>query len=192
MGREVSGSKGFFLAVIVLLALAIFVSYWGDSTAGQAIRSQGPGNQEPRCTTNFKEPCGFSPIDPIEVFANHEEDAIKQSKAKCDTQIEAKVTDMNNCILLNRAKCPVPCRFSEEDRKSTVGPCKIDSCIYTIRVYNRPDYYYVVCTYQYDLDGKKIEPGDCNMVKDTGQRTPQGWKCTASDGAASSTAVCKP
>ncbi len=36
MGKEISGSKGFFMTVAVLLALTMVVSYFGDST-GQAI-----------------------------------------------------------------------------------------------------------------------------------------------------------
>ena len=38
MGKEISSSKGFFMTVAVLLALAMVVSYFGDST-GQAVYS---------------------------------------------------------------------------------------------------------------------------------------------------------
>lgn len=211
MGNDVSSSKGFFLAVIVLLALAVFVSYFGDSnsgdsTAGQAIRSQGPGNQEPRCTTTWTKDCsvtmGMMAFGSAKIS---EADARADANLQCNTFVQARQSEFNNCMIKNINDCPslssIPpslCKLDITDRTNTLGPCTIKSCMYASGHQSSSDDNCKFRLYQYDQNGRRIEPGRCFSTypyrSSTGYVQPPGtWECTSSDGdGATATFNCHP
>ena len=157
MGEEVSGSKGFFITVAVLLALAMVVSYFGDST-GQAVRGSrikytvtsvpagdtgsdessstaqqrinpiDPGRiSPPECRTPWIDTCGYQVSGSAQNVIRAR--AETAATTACEANKKKEEESFKKCMEhLERRKCDTTkCKRTTADVGS-ITPCTVIAC----------------------------------------------------------------